>query len=158
VANVGEQRPNSDAKVFRVTLEVQERDDLLRPAMTTSNRIITEREKDVLHIPLECLFNQDDTITYVYKKSGLNTEKQEVMLGTTNRNEVVVLAGIEEGDVLYLNSVNGLGSKSVALLPEMNGKRQKQQQQEEQKEVVPEIKDGGDLDAVLKGLSQSEKP
>ncbi len=157
VANVGEQRPNSDAKVFRVTIEVKERDELLRPAMTTSNRIITEKETDALYIPLECLFNQDDSITYVYKKRGLNTEKQEVMLGNSNRNEVVVIAGLEEGDILYLNGVGGMTNKAVALLEEMDGKRQKQQQKEEAEEpdAEPALPEGVEMDELLKGLSQS---
>lgn len=45
VANIGEERPNSDAKVFRVEIEISERDTTLRPAMTTSNTIVaTQRD------------------------------------------------------------------------------------------------------------------
>jgi len=123
VANVGEQRPNSDAKVFRVTIEVKEKDDLLKPSMTTSNKIITSKEDDVLHIPLECLFNQADSITYVYKKNPLITEKQEVMLGSSNRNEVIVLAGLEAEDKVYMSKVRSLEDSDVNLLSEMDGKR-----------------------------------
>src|SRR5699024_12094924 len=39
VANIGEQRPNSDSKVFQVVVEINEADTTLRPAMTTSNTI-----------------------------------------------------------------------------------------------------------------------
>src|SRR5205085_7868884 len=39
VANVGEQRPNSDAKEFEVAVELEGTDPSLRPSMTTSNRI-----------------------------------------------------------------------------------------------------------------------
>lgn len=126
VANVGEQRPNSDAKVFRVTIEVKEKDELLKPSMTTSNRIITSKEEDVMHIPLECLFNQDDSITYVYKKNALITEKQEVMLGASNRNEVIVRAGLDPEDKVYMSKVSSLENSDVSLLTEMNGKRNQQ--------------------------------
>jgi len=136
VANVGEQRPNSDAKVFRVTIEINEKDDMLRPAMTTSNRIITEKTENALYVPLECLFNQDDSITYVFRKSGLNVEKQEVQTGTANRNEVMVPAGVEEGDVLYMSRVEGLDKRPINLLPEMDGKRQKNNGKED--EPAPE--------------------
>jgi multidrug efflux pump subunit AcrA (membrane-fusion protein) len=125
VANVGEQKPNSDAKVFKVTIEVIEKDELLRPSMTTSNKIITEKIPDALYIPLECLFNKDDSITYVYRKRGITTEKQEVMLGPANRNEVVITAGLVKDDVVYLVSPEGMESKGVNLLEEMNGKRGK---------------------------------
>src|SRR5690606_20317987 len=35
VANVGEQRPNSDSKVFEVSIEIEGSDPTLRPSMTT---------------------------------------------------------------------------------------------------------------------------
>ncbi len=123
VANVGEQRPNSDAKVFRVTIEVKERDELLRPSMTTSNRIITSELEEATYIPLECLFNQNDSITYVFVKRGLNVVKQEVMLGEANRNEVVIEKGLSADDEVYLNFIKGMESDDVDLLPEMDGKR-----------------------------------
>ena len=44
VANVGEQRPNSDAKVFEVDIQIDGRDDLYRPSMTTSNKIIISQK------------------------------------------------------------------------------------------------------------------
>ena len=132
VANVGEQRPNSDAKVFRVTIEVNEKDDLLRPSMTTSNRIITEKSGNQIYIPLEALFNQDDTITYVYKKSGLSTVKQEIKVGNSNRNDVVIELGLEEGDQVYLNRIKDMDKAKINLLPELDGKRQ------HEPEIIPE--------------------
>lgn len=151
VANVGEQRPNSDAKVFRVTIELNEKDDLLRPSMTTSNRIITDRQKDVLFIPLECLFNQNDSITYVFKKSGLNAIKQEVQLGESNQNKVVVIAGLDADDKIYLSRLDGMDDDAVNLLPEMDGRRNGEVKTVEDTEIkadtlqdVPEYqKDGG---------------
>ena len=41
VANVGEQRPNSDAKVFEVKVAIEQPDTTLRPGMTTGNAIET---------------------------------------------------------------------------------------------------------------------
>ena len=137
VANVGEQRPNSDAKVFRVTIEVNEKDDLLRPSMTTSNRIITEHLDDQIYIPLEALFNQDDTITYVYKKSGLSTVKQEVKVGASNRNDVIVELGLQQGDQVYLNRVKDLDKSKINLLPELDGKRQIKEEEPELPEQEP---------------------
>ena len=43
--------------------------------MTTSNKIIAKVIDNALVIPLECLHNQSDTITYVFKKEGINTVK-----------------------------------------------------------------------------------
>jgi multidrug efflux pump subunit AcrA (membrane-fusion protein) len=123
VANVGEQRPNSDSKVFEATVEIDGSDPLLRPAMTTSNRIIVKEIDDAMYIPLECLHTHNDTITFVYKKSGINVVKQEVQVGENNTNEAIILAGLDENDRLYLSIPGGQGNKDVALIPEMDGKR-----------------------------------
>ena len=48
VANVGEQRPNSDAKVFEVRVEIDGTDPTLRPSMTTSNKIIASVKDSTL--------------------------------------------------------------------------------------------------------------
>jgi multidrug efflux pump subunit AcrA (membrane-fusion protein) len=103
VANVGEQKPNSDAKVFEVEILVNEKDTTLRPAMTTGNAILTDVVKNVLSAPLECLHAQGDTVTYVYKKTSTSYEKREVKTGASNENEVVITEGLEENDVLMLS-------------------------------------------------------
>jgi len=97
VANVGEQLPNTDSKVFEVTIEINEKDTLLRPAMTTNNSILIEELKDVLFIPQESVF-VNDSISYVVLKTGLGLKKQQVDLGKTNSNFVVVLKGLSEGE------------------------------------------------------------
>ena len=102
-ANVGEQRPNSDAKVFEVSIEINETDTTLRPAMTTSNSILASVVKDVVFLPLECLHSQGDSLTYVFKRDGLTTVKQEVLVGQTNANEAVIQHGIEPGDNVHLS-------------------------------------------------------
>jgi multidrug efflux pump subunit AcrA (membrane-fusion protein) len=130
VANVGEQRPNSDAKVFEVSIEITGTDATLRPSMTTSNKIIVSVEDNVLFIPLESLHSHFDTITYVYKKEGINTIKQEVIVGATNANDAVVLGGLEEGDRVFLSIPEGQEDKELNLLPQMNGKRKKKQEEE----------------------------
>jgi multidrug efflux pump subunit AcrA (membrane-fusion protein) len=116
VANVGEQRPNSDAKVFEVKVEINEMDTTLRPAMSTANEIITDMIPQATYIPLESVFNQGDSISYVYKKSGLETIKQEVKLGKANANEVIVNQGIDAGEKIYLIAPEGMEDKDVSLL------------------------------------------
>jgi len=120
VANIGEQRPNSDAKVFMVNVEVNETDTTLRPSMTTSNRIIAERIPDVIYVPLECLHNQGDSLTYVIRKDGLSLRRQQVLVGKTNADEAVIEQGVEEGDELYLSIPNNVEDSPLALLEGVN--------------------------------------
>jgi multidrug efflux pump subunit AcrA (membrane-fusion protein) len=103
VANIGEQRPNSDSKVFEVHVKVLESDTTLRPAMTTANEILVAKLDDVISIPLECV-HTEGTTTFVFKKDGGSVVKQEVQLGQMNENAAVVLAGITQKDRLYLSS------------------------------------------------------
>ncbi len=123
VANVGEQRPNSDAKVFQVNIQLDGRDDLLRPSMTTSNKIVISTLDSATYVPMECLHSKDDSITFVYKKEGISIKKQEVQIGDNNMNEVVILAGVKAGDRLYLSIPAGYEDNAIALLPELDGKR-----------------------------------
>ena len=116
VANIGEQRPNTDAKVFQILIEIHESDTTLRPGMTTSNSILAEEINDVLFIPVECIHSQGDSITYVYRKSGLSYTKQQIKTGITNSDETIVLEGLSEGDVLYLSDPPGREGKNIELL------------------------------------------
>ncbi len=115
VANIGEQRPNSDSKVFEVRIHVNETDSTLRPSMTTSNEILVAKKDNVLSLPLECLHN-DGTTTFVYKSEGGSTVKQQVKLGLMNENETIVLEGISETDQIYLSTPAMLENIKVAML------------------------------------------
>ena len=118
VANVGEQRPNSDAKVFEISVLVNESDTTLRPAMTTSNMIVTDYIENVLVVPLEAIHSQGDTLTYVFKKTGLSSVKQQVALGPKGNDMVVIENGLLEEDVVYLSTPADPESKQIAYLEE----------------------------------------
>lgn len=118
VANIGEQRPNSDSKVYEVIIEIDKSDSTLRPAMTTSNRIIVDRIPNAMFIPLESIHNVDST-NFVFKRSGLVPVMQQVDLGLMNENEVVVHRGLEMDDVIYLTIPDTTGIKRVLLEEEI---------------------------------------
>lgn len=101
IANVGEQLPNGDSKVFEVVVELNEKDTLLRPAMTTNNKILVEEIKDVLFVPQESVF-VSDSISYIIVKDGLSYEKQKVELGKTNANHVIIKSGLKQGEEFLL--------------------------------------------------------
>lgn len=101
VANVGEQRPNSDAKVFEVKVAVAGSDTTLRPGMTTSNAIETARLSNVLSVPIEAV-TSSDSVPVVFKRSGVRVVRQEVETGVMNDNEVVIVRGLEVGDEVLL--------------------------------------------------------
>jgi len=102
VANVGEQRPNSDAKVFEVKILVEKPDTTLRPGMTTGNGIETMSLKNVLHVPLETVLNESG-VPFVFRRNGLGVVKQEVETGAMNDDEIVITRGLDEGDRVLLS-------------------------------------------------------
>jgi len=99
VANIGEQLPNTDAKVFEVIISLKDKDEILRPSMTTSNQIVTQEFENVVFIPLETVYT-NDSLTYVYRKNGV---RQIIVPGEANENYIIVEKGLNPGDELYLS-------------------------------------------------------
>ncbi len=102
VANIGEQRPNSNSKVFQVMIRVNESDNSLRPAMTTSNLIYVESLDEALYVPLETIHSVD-SLSFVFKRDGLETVMQQVILGIMNDNDVVIKEGLTGDDRIYFS-------------------------------------------------------
>ena len=117
VANVGEQRPNADAKVFEVKITVEQADTTLRPGMTTANAIMTSNVAEALFIPLEAVTN-DSSLAYVYKRSGGRVVRQQVETGAMNDNEVVVRRGLAKGDEVLLAPPADARSLETKRLPD----------------------------------------
>jgi HlyD family secretion protein len=103
VASIGEQKPNSDAKVFEVKINILESDTTLRPGMTTANEIITQIIENALILPIEAVFG-NDILKYVFKNDSGKTVKKEVSVGAQNENEIQILKGLNENDEVYLNA------------------------------------------------------
>ncbi len=115
VANVGENKRGSDIKLFQVLIKLNESNSSIRPGMTTSNRILIQKEEDVLMIPLEAIFSKD-SISYVYIDSGFSVDKKQVELGDSNEDVIIIKKGLSEKDVVYLSKPKGLEEKSIAQL------------------------------------------
>jgi RND family efflux transporter MFP subunit len=116
VANVGEQRPNSDAKVFEVVVNIEKPDTALRPGMTTGNEVSTQSLKDVLFIPLDALVVEEG-IPVVFKQDGGRVIKQEVATGAMNDDEVVIVKGLDEGETVLLSPPLNRSELTVNRLP-----------------------------------------
>ena len=99
VANIGEQLPNSDAKMFEVMIRVDGSDPDLRPSMTTGNKIIIKVFDDVIFIPTEAVHTGSDSIPFVYEK---NKTKQIVLLGESNEKNIIIEQGLEPGNTIHL--------------------------------------------------------
>jgi len=144
VANIGEQLPNTDAKVFEVIANVDQTDSILRPSMTTSNQIVTDVFTDVIFVPLEAIHN-NDSLSFVYTTSN---KKQIIVPGLSNENYIIIEKGLNEGDEIYLSvpeEEDKLKYSGLELIPVLK-EREKQkklndqlkQQQAEDRKVMKE--------------------
>jgi RND family efflux transporter MFP subunit len=119
VANIGEQRPNQDTKVFEVVIDILNPDSALRPSMTTSNTIHIEQYKEAMSIPLEALSTNKST-SFVWKKNGSSFKKQEVLVAALNDQSAMIYSGLEPGDEVYLSTpsdTNGVEIEKLAQKP-----------------------------------------
>jgi RND family efflux transporter MFP subunit len=116
VANVGEQRPNADAKVFEVKVTLNKPDTTLRPGMTTGNAIETAAVKNVKFVPLEAV-SSDSGMPFVFKRNGGGVVKQEIETGQMNEDEVVVKRGLEVGDEVLMIPPPNKDALEVVRLP-----------------------------------------
>jgi multidrug resistance efflux pump len=136
VANVGQQLPNTDAKVFEVKIELNENDTILRPSMTTSNEIITKVLDSVLFVPLEAV-HANDSVTFVYTRQK---EKQIVVLGESNENHIIVEMGLKRGEPVYLSvpgEPDSYAYTGLGLIDEIKRRRAEEEQrlQEEREQA-----------------------
>jgi RND family efflux transporter MFP subunit len=116
VANVGEQRPNTDAKVFEVKVGIANPDTTLRPGMTTANAVETLTLQQVMYVPLEALIVEGG-IPYVFRLRGSRISKQEIETGALNDNEVVVARGLDAEDRVLLSPPADRDKMALERLP-----------------------------------------
>src|SRR6478609_241303 len=115
IANVGEQRPNQDSKVFEVKIDIATPDTTLRPGMTTANAIEVASVKRALSVPLEAVVSEGG-FSYVFKKDGRSVVRQMVETGAMNDNEIVVRRGVAAGDrVLLTPPADHAGVQTVVI-------------------------------------------
>lgn len=131
VANIGEQLPNTDAKVFEVIVKVNEYDPILRPSMTTSNQIVTQKLDDVISVPLEAI-HSDDSLSYVYTVKG---KKQIILPSEQNENYIIIEKGLDEGEEVYLSMPANIDKYLVAgkeIIPEIKKRELERKRKEEE--------------------------
>lgn len=125
VANIGEQLRGYDSKVFEVLVQISKSDSILRPAMTTSNEIITDTFHLVLSLPIECI--QSDSLSFVYLKENGKMIKKQVLTGLSNDNQIIIEEGLSKGQKVYLSVPEN--SATATFVPINKGKKGKESEE-----------------------------
>ncbi len=135
VANIGEQLPSADAKVFEINIKVNEYDPVLRPAMTTGNLIEIAHFKDTLFLPLEAVHGGADSTTYVITT---NNKRKVVLTGAKNDTHIIIDKGLKEGEEVYLSVPEGsekFEMVNTELIPEIKARIKKEKDKEAMKNL-----------------------
>jgi multidrug efflux pump subunit AcrA (membrane-fusion protein) len=116
VASIGEQKPNSDAKVFEVVIDVLVPDTTLKPAMTTSCKILCSNLKDVMYAPIEAV-QRVGSVYFVYAKDKGKIVRQEVRTGVSNETDIVITEGVTKDMILLLSNPKDTARMEFKKLP-----------------------------------------
>lgn len=96
VASLGKNKDNnSTIKVFEILVDIKSNSEILKPGMTTSNRMIINQIENVLFVPQESIFEKDGK-KIVYVKSGSSFNEVEVEVGEKSEDYIVITKGLEE--------------------------------------------------------------
>jgi multidrug resistance efflux pump len=122
VASLGhEKEGDKNVKVFDIQIEIEEKDDRLKPGMTATSEVVIKTlperpqraddeitepaESEVaelpLYIPIDAVFEKGGR-TLVFLLDGGTPREQEVVLGDRNGNYVIVLEGVGSNDRVTL--------------------------------------------------------
>jgi len=126
IATLATRERGSDVKVFEVEVLINESDPRLRPGMTAQCKIITDRIPDKIYVPLESVFQEEDT-TVVYVKKG-RFQRREVKVGPKNSDYIVIEEGLKPDEKVALRDptkpIEELGGEAT---PTAKKKRKKSQ-------------------------------
>lgn len=97
ISNIGQEIPGFESNVFNVLIQLNQSDQELKPAMTSSNNIILTSIPDVLTIPRECLFTENGK-NFVYLKRAGEILRHPVISGLENETDVIIESGLQVDD------------------------------------------------------------
>ena len=87
-------------KVAVVDVTIDGQDERLKPGMSAQCKIITRNIDGVLSVPLEAVFEKEDT-TLVYVKNG-GFDRRPVRLGAKNSDFIIIEDGLKAGEEVAL--------------------------------------------------------
>ncbi len=102
---------------YPVTVRIDDTGDLL-PGMNVTGKIIIEKSENALSIPVESLLRgnqvyvQDDSVTESVDGVPAGFRAVEVETGLISTDYVEILSGLEEGDVVYIDSTTSTGENT----------------------------------------------
>jgi membrane fusion protein (multidrug efflux system) len=101
----------------KVTIDIDDHKGKLKPGMFASIFITTETHNNALIIPKKALILESDLDqVYIYQEG--NAHKVNLKVGFTSGDDLEVLSGLEEGDLVVIAGQDGLREGLPLRIPE----------------------------------------
>ena len=97
---------------YPVTIEVEDRDRVLRLGMTVDAEFVLARRTGVLLVPQEAVRGQESKAVFVVENGAL--KPRVVQTGLSDGRLVEVLSGLREGELIYLGTARQNGTTPAA--------------------------------------------
>jgi len=102
VASLGRTKSgNSTVKIFELIVGIKSISPILKPGMTTSNKMIINRIPNVLSVPIEAVFEKNSK-KIVYAKNGSGFDEKVVEVGEKGENSIIIKKGLGNNEEVAL--------------------------------------------------------
>lgn len=102
----------SGERTFQARVDIKDlKRAKLRPGMTAQTRIIVEKLREAVSVPLECVFERDER-QIVYVRRGREFAPVQVELGARNDEAVAIKKGLKGGEEVALRDVGERGEQA----------------------------------------------
>ncbi len=99
-------RYNPSLKVYPATVEIEGTHEFLKPGMTAKVEIIVKELENVVYVPVQSIFIENDQHV-VFLKKGSSFEKVNVEVGANNNEFIEIVEGLEELQPVMLKMPDG---------------------------------------------------
>lgn len=91
------------AKKYTTIVKILGAPQGLKPGLTAKVEIVTESQDDAITVP-QLAVTEADGKKYCYVRTGDTFEKRQVILGSMNTSDVVIVDGVEPGEEILLHA------------------------------------------------------
>ncbi len=90
-------------KVFDVTIKIVDKDDRLKPGLSSTVDILVSEHDDVLYVPVAGIFLDDLDETVVYVQNGAKIEPRRVEVAGSSDRVAILASGVNENEEILLS-------------------------------------------------------
>ena len=112
---------NEKAVMRRILWEIDNRSQILEPMTYNNVRLQSERGRNCLTVPLNSMADSENNLVFVVKDGII--ERREVLTGVSDGTDIEILSGLSEGEIVVLESFEGLADGMKVEIKIEDGKK-----------------------------------